>query len=246
MKQKGKHSSHKRQLPLFAVSMILLMITAVSFSAFIAAKYVSARKNDAVAEAQAFYFESDYLKEGGTSYTLREDIDAIVFELYNYADELRYSDVDIVSDVTLKKGTETIEQREITLEKGEIDKEEVTFGPLAAGTYTVTAVTSPYSKVLKATFEIRTAESGVSYSVSDSSGSPFLKVEVTSGHYDGKVDITWPAGVRPDNTDPHLQSATGSGCQVDMTAYSSYTFLFFKDNPIAFYDRESIQVTEVS
>lgn len=244
MNKNGKHTRHMRRVPLFSVSIVLLLAVILTFGVFLSAKYISARKNDTVATARPFYFESNYLAETNTTYTLKEGVDTISFELYNYADDLRYSEVDIAGTVTLSGPKE--ETKEITLGKGSKDTETVSFSGLAAGSYTVTAVASPYYKKLEATFVVRDVDDSITYSVNDNAGSPFLKVEVTNGHYDGKINITWPSGVRPDNTDELLTSATGTSCQVDMKAYSSYTFLFFKDDPSAVYDSTNISVTKAS
>jgi len=246
VKRKGIHLKRRRRPSLFSVCMCLMLAVVVSFCAFISAKYLFARKSDTTAAALPFYFESDYLASEWMTYTLQEGVDTIEVELYNYADELRYSEVDIVSTVTLKSGTDTIGTREISLKAGERSSQSVHFEDLAPGTYTVTAASSPYYKSLVANFVIRAVDDGLHYTVSDNKGSPFLKVEVTSGHYAGPISITWPAGVRPDNTDPLLLEAGGNRCEVAMEAYSSYTFMFFKDDPSAIYDSSVIIAEKIS
>lgn len=234
----------RRRTPVFSALLVLFLAVAVSFSAFLSAKYITARKSDTAVRALPFYFESNYLTEGGATYTLQEGVRTISFELYNFADALRYSEVDISATVSLSKGAYTHQTKTVTLTKNTRDTETVSFTDLGEGTYTVTATTGPYSKTLEATFVVTAADNGIDYTVSDSSGSPFLKLEVTSANYDGPVNISWPSGVRPDNTDPLLETASGTSCTVNVTAYSSYTFLFFKDNPTAYYDSDDIKAAK--
>ena len=71
----------------------------------------------------------------------------------------------------------------------------------------------------------------ISYNVSDASGSPNLKLTVTTAEFSGSVTISWPEGVLPDNTDPLLENASGNSCTVTLEKYSEYTFQFFKTDP---------------
>lgn len=225
----------------FLVASILLIVLAfaVSMFALVWAKYISREKKDTVVAAKAFYFESDLLTEKGATYTLAPGTTKIDIVLKNYADDLRWSEVDVRYDVTLNGSAV---QEQLILKTGKQENSKVTITGLTPGTYTVVAkATSPYSKTLKATFVIPATTGGVYYSVSDAAGSPVLRLTVRTEDYAGNVTLSWPTGVSPDNTDPLLAGATGTSCTVRFENDSEYTFLFFKSDPSQVYDKTHIK-----
>ena len=80
------------------------------------------------------------------------------------------------------------------------------------------------------------------YSVSDAAGSPVLYLTVTAEDFAGPVNIGWPAGILPDNTDARLTGASGNGCRVTLKQDSEYIFPFFKSNPAAVYSDSDFTV----
>lgn len=236
---KYQKNPKKRVLSVFSTCMLAVLVLAVGLTAFVWAKYTSQQEKDTVVAAKAFYFESDLLSETNPTYTLTPGTKTISFRLKNHADDLRYSDVNISYEVTATART----TKTGSLTGGNKSSTEVKLENLTAGTYTVTArAVSPYTKTLKATFVIPAADNDISYSVSDAAGSPVLRLTVRSGDYSGKVNITWPAGISPDNTDPLLKSAVNvSSVSIDFTNDSEYTFVFFKNTPSKVYSENDIK-----
>lgn len=230
----------KKQFPLSRMGVTLLAVLIV-FSGYTAAKYVRSQKEEPLYVAKSFYFESDLLEalEGNgeiPKYTLQDGESTIAFQLRNYPDDLRTSEVDIACEVVLSGDSMADQKRTVIFEKNTQDKESVSFENLSPGTYQVTAeAVMPYSKILQAEFTVAAFSQDIKSSVRDGAGSPNLMVTVTTTDYEGHITISWPDGVLPDNTDPLLEKASGNSCTVNMKKHSEYTFQFFKTNPNADY-----------
>lgn len=222
---KNTHSKFKTVL---SVLIVAFLICAITMSAFVSAKYMSQKQTDKVIAAKSFYFESDLLTEDCPTYTLTPGTNEITVRLKNYADSLRFSEVPISYKLTATN------QNAITdsLVENKTDYNDNTFSNLTPGTYTVTAtVTSPYSKTLSAVFVIPEKEISVGQSLSDAQGSPVLRLTVWTNDYEGKVTLSWPDTIYPDNTDPLLKDVFGASVEIEFGKDSSYTFVFFKSNP---------------
>lgn len=251
---KKRNTDHKKRVRLaltggvLVVVLMVILVVRVFVGNGLWAKYLYEEEQESLYIAENFYFESDYLVEptGGVDghYKVKEGVDEISVTLCNYADELRNSEVDIDYTVTLNRTEGVAKTEKGTLVKNQKSEAVITFSDLSAGTYTVTASSTPYGKTLQATFEVRDAVSELHYSVNDSKGSPFLEVVVTNMDYEGDVFISLPAGVRPDNTDPLMEAAKENSCTVKMESYSSYTFLFFKDDPSQVYSASDITLSK--
>ena len=237
----------KRSLAILCSVAVLLLACVVTFSALVWAKYVSQEKKDTVVAAKSFYFESDLLTETGTTYTLAPGTGSITVHLKNFADDLRFSDVEISYKVT---ATGQAAQTG-TLGKSKQEDHTIVFSNLSPGTYQVVAqATSPYTKTLQATFVIPAVEGDVYYSVSDAAGSPVLRLTVWTEDYSGGINIKWGNGngnnvkIVPDNTDPLMAGVTGNSFTVsDFGNDAEYTFLFFKEDPSKQYDKSDFTVT---
>lgn len=233
---------------------LLLLAVMVLFNGYTLAKYLLEKDGKVAVVAKNFYFESDLLAvstDATPHYTLQAGVDTISFNLMNYPDELRVSEVNIAYKVTLTGGTENRTQKgtiETVTDQGyKRISTMITFDDLDPGTYTVTAeATSPYTQTLQGQFTIVGTNNDLSYTVSDASGSPNLKVTVTTTDYSGNIIISWPADVLPDNTDPLLSGASGQNCTIAVQANSEYTFQFFKTTPSGDYTNDITVVTENS
>lgn len=224
----------KKRYGMVAWTAYILVAVMVLLGGYSIAKYVTRQESEPVMVAKNFYFYSDMLRnptEGIPQYTLQTGADTVSITLMNYPDGLRTSQVDISCVVTLT-GEEVEQEQTLTLDKNVQDQKTVEFSDLAPGTYMVTAVaTEPYTQTLKAYFTVVGGSEEISYNVSDASGSPNLKLTVTTAEFSGSVTISWPEGVLPDNTDPLLENASGNSCTVTLEKYSEYTFQFFKTDP---------------
>ena len=216
---------------------LLLMLVLVTVNVGVFAKYVFRQTEEPLIRAKAFYFGSDLLevphKNGEYPHrTLMAGSQQITFQLYNYPDALRTSEVDIAYTAKLMKPDRT----ELETKTGTIlideKTETVTLGEsLAAGTYLVEVTSSPYETLLKAEFVIPDLSTAVTYTVSDTEDSPVLHLTVRTVDYAGQVKLTWCAGVLPDNADPLMVSASGSEHTVTLATDSEYTFVFYKTDP---------------
>lgn len=242
MKYQSKYEKKRKPFPLASKIGLLILALLLVFNGYTLAKYLTESHEENLYIARAFYFESDLLAapaSNGTypSYTLRSGADSITVTLKNYPDELRVSEVDIDYTVTLTKagantpvdvktGTLTISEKE----------EQVSFDALEPGDYCLTAVSDgPYSATLKADFTVVGVDETYRFYVSDAAGSPVLYLTITSEDFEGTVNIGWPSGVLPDNTDTILSGASGNGFRVALKPDSEYTFPFFKKNPAVVY-----------
>jgi hypothetical protein len=206
------------------------------------AKYIQQSQADGSVKAKLFYFTSDLLDD--QTHELSSGTTSISFTVGNNADQLRYSNVAInyTVKVSNEAGDTVYEKTDGSLTASEKSIDTITVGseasPLTAGTYTVTvqgytgdADNSGYKKTLKAVFKIQSEPSTVNYEL-DISNSEYVLLTVWSQNYSGAVDITYPAGLIPDNTDSVMRSVTTDTNFTDSTTfsnskYSSHVYRFF-------------------
>ena len=213
---------------------LLFLIFAIAVSVIVGAvsvtvaKYQWKESEDILYAPASFYFSSDLLKEENTTYTLQDNAGEISVVLKNYEDSLRVSSNDIVYQVIIKKGEETLSSQTkngtiTTAEK----QETITFSGLSVGTYQVIATSSsPYQKSLSATFVI--PDSAVSFQTSVSNTSATSVLTIITNDYQGNLTISFPSGLVPDNTNPLLQGATGNQVVINVAKNSSYDLTFLK------------------
>ena len=232
------------------VVVIVVSLLAALLAGMVVAKYVMETKREPLFTAKSFYLESDLLSsETNPQYTLQAGVDTIEFNLMNYPDDLRVSEVDIRCTATLTRttadGDSVLLTQEVVLEKNEKTMKPVKFDDLKPGDYTVKVTSSPYSLTLQGRFTVVGLDTEVAFSVSDNAQSPRLLVTVTTTDYAGDIIIEWPEGVLPDNNDPLLALATGTSHTVRMEKNSEYIFQFFKTNPNQVYTN-AIKVRKVT
>lgn len=243
---------NKKVKVIISVSIVFLLLSTI---AIVMAKYIRNNDSDTGVVAKEFYFTSDYLdveKTDGTfpEYTLGTGVNDIVFNLNNYVDELQFTQVDIEYEITVTDlSSAVIKELSGTIAKAST-KNNVTISieDLAPGTYIVVAKsTSPYSSTLKGKFTIKPLNESFTYTVSDDIGSPIVQVTISVEDYEGKINIKWPSGVKPDNSDPLLAGAVDcSDYSVLFEKFSEYTFIFFKTDSNTKYETTDFVVTKVS
>lgn len=226
----------------------LVLMALITLCGVTIAKYTAETDGgEGLYRAETFCFESDLLAEPGDtgaypSYSLQEGRDSIRVVLKNYPDELRYADMNITYEVILEKEGEEADRKTGTLQALEDrgNETEVAFTNLEAGRYTVRAeALKPYRVTLKGDFTVTAEDAGLTWSVSDGKNSADLLVTVSTSAYGGEVELSWPEGVYPDNTDGLLESAAGNSCRVELASYGEYSFRFFKAEPQSVYTKES-------
>lgn len=267
MKRRWNWNKMRRKAPLFAI-MVLAGAAACGGTAGLVARYVHQQSESAAALSNQFYFTSDYLSETGNSYTLAPGTTAITIQLRNYADDYRWSDMDIKYKVSVtgESQSETLEglsyENTGTLQRADTDtggtKQNLTISGLKPGTYHVTAEsTSPFVQSLRGSFTVQEQDQEVHYSVSDSEGSLYIILRVSTKEYGDGVTINWPAGLIPDSSETVFENvttyneATGnySKGQVTIEAFGRYgseSYRFFKEDTTKTYQTGDFQVTKTA
>ncbi len=229
----------KRRVDAASVALTVCLVLLVVTIGAVVGKYLHQYYSESSVGAMKFYFTSDLL-DGGI-HTLAPGSQEVEFKLSNHADDLRYSEVDITYEVTIKPaddgtpadgGTVVYGDGETKLVHGGIDDNKVTLTNLKPGTYTVEARTiGGYQKTLTATLVVQGPESSV-YKYLEAYGSEYVLLTVWAQGYKGTVTITPPTGLIPDNTDAAMKNAkTGEVITVDSSlqgnGYWSHTYRFF-------------------
>ena len=243
-------SAHSTVARYGSIALIAIVVVA-ALSAVVAAKYLQSGAKEAAATAQEFYFESDLL-DGQTHTVTATEGDGsktatVTITLKNHADDLRYSEVDIPFAVSVSdEDGETAEDVTITsstgtLTKGNVNDAAVTISGLQPGkTYTVTASTNEtYAKTLTGAIAVTATDNSVQASLRD--GGAYIEATVWTVDYSGNVTLNYAASLIPDNTDSAMSdwktaassadssASSGTGA-VNLDAYSSHTFRFFKSD----------------
>ena len=229
------------------IAIALALTLGLSTSAGVAvtlAKYSQQHATDKALSAKSFYFESNLLKSGGASYRIYSD--TITFDLMNYPDETRTSEVDITYNVTITSsdggslgtGTNTsgtLKSKPNNDYVGYLPTQTtVTYTGLTQGkNYTVTASAStPYTKTISASFYIVPGNYDLTSKVEDHTD--YVLIEFSTLDYVGNVNITWQNGYVPDNSEPIMTNATGTSHNTSVTSNTTYTIKFFKTGNATF------------
>ena len=239
-KQKNKRSGF-----LVFTVVFLSLILAVLTVGTVYAKYVYVTTGKNILAAKEFYFSSNLLTETGSSFKLNADTTTVSFTLRNSFDELRVSEVPIECDVsvTTQYGT-TFHSVSFsdgtTLAPNAKNETVVTLSGLTKGeVYTVTATGSGgYRQTLQATFSVSPNENYVYYHL-DTANPAYALLTVWTQNVSGSLNISVPAGLIPDNTDPLLRTVYNldgteyaafsvADAESFATPYSSRTYRFFR------------------
>lgn len=255
---KNPDRQRRRRRKKLAGALLLLICITSMLAGYVTAKYKFQKVEEPLYTAEAFYFESDLLSNSQIvpSYTYRAGSDLIQVSLYNYADSLRYSEGDLsyrveVTDAAGQPVTDIsgnpVADVTGTIAAGQTGEAVIKFSDLPAGNYVVTATAEgKYQKILRGNFTLAPTDKDITYTVSDSAGSPVLLLTVTTKDYSGNVALFWPEGTAPDSTDSWfagIDSGYGGGsCTMSFSNHSEYTFQFFKKDPASVYDASQFQV----
>ena len=182
----------RRRLIIIIVIILLLLPVGVTFS-----RYVVQSIRNYIMEANNFFFNSDKLVDGGTTYGINNwggasNID-IQFQLNNHKNNLLTSSSDIAYTITAIPSDPTSIRCNLDSSSGVIYKAEKTdefvltvvplrvFNDNESVSATVTATSSsPYVKTLSATFVITVGRRGIDYAITDSVGSPYFIFSITN------------------------------------------------------------------
>ncbi len=199
---------NRRRLIMLLIVIILVLPVGITFS-----RYVTQIIKNYIMEANNFFFNSDKLVDGGTTYGINNwggvgNIE-FQFQLNNHKNNILTSDADI--DYTLTKTCdETSVICNLSASSGTIYKAEKTdnitltvtprrpFNNNESITVSVTATSSsPYVKTLSATFVVTVGKKGINYEITDTASSPYLIFKITNAQDTYKVITAFsghPAG----------------------------------------------------
>ena len=203
------------------------------------ASYLSKSTQYGSVSSPAFYFESDFLLVGGKIYNVPAGAGSVTFVLKNYADDLRVSDNTIHYTISAENGG-TLSASEGDLTGGIKSSVTITLSNLTPGKdYKVVATANAgFEKTIEATFRI--AEPALKlYQHTDASDASYVLLTVWAENISGSVNVSFPKGLIPDNTDPVMATVENLVAGVYVAAdfddttsfssvYSSHTYRFFK------------------
>jgi len=245
-------------------------VLALSLSVGVYSKYTYGNSGSGSVSSKPFYFNSDLLSSEGAVYTLNTATSQVSFSINNSEDDLRFAQMDISYSVSVEKGSYSTDTNTFT-PSGEASGVTVApaSGTLAAGphsaeislsgmqngnAYRVTVTGSAgYQKAVSAIFCVNDDAKGV-YKHLDTSATEYVVLTVWVDNISGVGEVTFPAGLIPDSTDPVLTSITsysGGGLytgggftdSVNFTSvYSSASYRFFKVNNTDSFSADSFKV----
>lgn len=246
-----------RKLHIVCVVLAVLALVFALGSAY--ARYVVSNDAEGSLYAKEFYFTSDYLKAGGAVYTLSTDATgetSVTFSVRNFEDEYRVNDHEIAYTITVT-GPEgfLLQKQDDKLGADAKEDDVITLSALKAGeNYTVTVTSDQtdgkgFVKTLSATFKVIQPEK-TAYMHLDVSNPAYVVLTVWTKNLTGVAQISFPAGLIPDETDAVIRAAnidnyedgvykegsfedgesTGITDSTSFTAaYSSHAYRFFID-----------------
>lgn len=236
---------------LHIVCVVLAVLALVFALGGVYARYVVSNDGEGSLYAEDFYFTSDYLKQNGAIYTLSTDASgetSVTFSVRNFEDELRVNSRDIAYAITVT-GPEgfLLQQQDDKLGGNTKEDDVITLSALKAGeNYTVTVTSQQtdgkgFVKTLSATFKVIQPEK-TAYMHLDVSNPAYVVLTVWTKNLTGVAQISFPAGLVPDETDAVICAANiqnysagvyTEGSFTDGTsfaaAYSSHAYRFFID-----------------
>ena len=152
--------------------------------------------------------------------------------MYNYADSLRISEVDIQCSVTASNGL-TVQMQgaggDQMAKNAHSQIRVIVSGFKNGNTYTVKATgTGGFVQVLSATFTVREYDTGF-YKYVDTSNEGYVTLNVLTGNTSGTVTFDIPTGLIPDRRDELLENVTTT-VTFDLGVHSSRAFKFIIPN----------------
>ena len=232
------------------LALVLLLLSVVSG---VYAKYVWGMERKSAVSAPNFYFTSDLLAENPKTYTLNPGAGgttSFTFEVRNYADELRNTDMNVAYSIMVTPSDGV----KVTPASGKLTASQkstaaITVSGLKNGqTYTITATgRAGFESTLSANVTVRPdAQNIYKHLYVDSTDPNYVLLTVWTENVSGEVSITFPAELIPDNTDAAMAgtftpSGDGDGAAYMFTdnsnftaSYSSHVYRFFKVSNISY------------
>lgn len=246
----------------------ILLTAALGFTV---AKYVQTKNVEPKeADAARFYFASDILEEEisesiKTYYLSFENLEdaKIKFKLYNFQDELNWSEANITYDIECQVDADakkTVRSDQVlTFNKNAKTETEITLsaqdmGTLSGGSeVTVWArAKEPYSAILVAKFVITKPETQPTITVRDSEGSNVVQVMMEPFFTDGSGNnyrFTYPGKAKNpsrycivDMADERLTDNKDGTVSFKAYGGNAFTFVFYKADPAQLFTGNDFQL----
>ncbi len=219
-----KHAPKKKNDRLLLAALAVICLAALSVGTFTLSRYVLRREDRRLATPVNFCFESDYLKEGGASYTVYTG--SVEFQVANH-DGLNVTGQNISYTLagTGSDGTHT-------LSGGAQSSAKYTLSGAPGESKAVTAAAlSPYAKTLQATFTFQDPGEETVYKVTD--WGYYLTLDLYTGSQADAITVNYGADLAPDSTDDLMAGWTSgtSGTLSGLSPNSHYTLVFFEKIP---------------
>ncbi len=237
-----------KKMVLVGVLIITLSFATTTFSRYI----LKDETDDALASLDDFYFSSNYLKTTTLpSYVISnyKENDYIIIDLYNYIDELRFSDSEIVYNVDTDIGisSENIIKGEWigdSLKTSEL-KLKIPNSYFVNGKTSVrvtVTTSSPYVVTSSAIFTVYEAlkVDDATTNIHDEVNSFTAALSLDTHGLEGEVVINFPNTITPDKTDDRLYDITDTSFKINVDKNSVYYFTLFKDVPTDVYKIDSL------
>lgn len=220
----------------FPLLILALAGTVLAATGITAARYLMEKNREGIVEAEDFYFTSDLLKENQehAMYFIDPESKSFRIKLHNFADSLRITPGSVDYKVTVLTAGSSSEPSYGTLSS--TDGSQVTETLIitpdsnapAASDITVTAEsTSPYAKVLNATFK---RECGNQYIVSDEAGNRAATLTMVCADSAKEITLNLPDGVIPDATDGRVSSFTDKTAVFQSPGEGVYSLILLKSS----------------
>lgn len=216
--------------------LFVVLILAMIFSSIgvVYARYILTYSDGGgLITSNTMYFESDYLKSKGASYTISST--SFSFRLMNYPDQFRTSELDVNFTVRVDDPNVTISTSSGRISADQQNEVKITLSGLERGkTYTVTATgQNGYKKTLTATFTVTDEENNAYKHITQTEY--YVLLTVRTEKVKGEATIKFPEGLIPDNTDSVMSGVTSTQGEFKdsesfQSEYSSRTYRFFKED----------------
>jgi len=216
-----KQESEKKKNYVLLAALAVACVAALSIGSVTLSRYVLKSEDQQVATPASFYFESDYLKEGGAAYTVYTG--SVNIKIANHDGlNITRDTISYTIDGTGNAGTQT-------LNGGLENSAEYTLSGKPGETKKVTATSAyPYAKTLSATFLFQDPGESTVYKVTDQGY--YLTLDLYTGAKTDAITVHYDADLAPDNTNQLMAGwiSGTSGILSGLSPNTHYCLVFFE------------------
>lgn len=228
------------------IFIIMIALIVIVPSSIVFAKYIfKINSLDQPVKTSIYYFTSDKLFETTKEYTIVTDTISefnVSFSLNNFKDTLNYANTDIEYQISyyLESDPTSVLSKTGTINKHDdhgnsvlisINLNEFVITNTQEVLFVKATSLSPFKKDLSAKFIIQKSTELTKLDINDTTSNIAIAT-LTVGNKEGQVVIHAPNGYLPDPTNYYgTVDITNRTITINVTSYSSYQFIFLKNNP---------------